>query len=291
MIAEGVVHSTTVGDGRNLAWTESGDPDGPAVIALHGTPGSRHTFAVDEEAWRSVSVRLICPDRPGYGDSPAPPQADLATFAHDIEQLADHLGLDRFAVLGHSGGGPYAAACAGLLRDHVTRLLLVSTIGPPTSGPTPLSPRDPNARLIAFIRRCPRLANVALTSAGFAMSRWPDRAITALTKPMPDCDRAIAERPAIHRALSLDLTTSGSSIGGAFGRDLLLFGQPWPVRPADITVPTEIWHGTQDRNAPIEAARRLHRHIAGSTLHELDAGHFLIYDHIAAIVRGVARSD
>src|SRR4051794_21726491 len=119
-----------LGGGRRLCFRDSGSDDLLPVIALHGTPGSRLKFVNAEAEAKSLGVRLITPDRWGYGRSDAPLRPALERYGADIEQLTSQLGIDTFAVLGLSGGGPYAAAVAATLGSRVRRLALVSPVGP-----------------------------------------------------------------------------------------------------------------------------------------------------------------
>src|SRR5512147_1031413 len=97
----------TLKDGRTLGYAEFGEPTGTPVIGFHGMPGSRLMMQTLEKAAQINSVRLIAPDRPGYGLSQANPHGTLLGYVDDVVQLVDALQLDRFAVLGVSGGGPY----------------------------------------------------------------------------------------------------------------------------------------------------------------------------------------
>src|SRR5438309_1703719 len=94
------------------------------------------TFAPQSETAARHGVRLIAPDRPGYGHSTYHPGRTYETWARDVGQLADHLGLDRFAVLGHSSGGPNAAACARFLGDRLVGCAIVSGPAPPEAKVT-----------------------------------------------------------------------------------------------------------------------------------------------------------
>ena len=116
-------------DGRALAYAEWGAPDGFPVFGFHGSPGSRRTH-LGEEAPRSADVRLILPDRPGFGLSDPQPGRALLDWPRDVAALADHLGVDRFAVYGFSGGGPYALACAWAMPERVTAAAVVGGEGP-----------------------------------------------------------------------------------------------------------------------------------------------------------------
>jgi pimeloyl-ACP methyl ester carboxylesterase len=93
-------------DGRRLGFVECGEPDGSPMFDFHGNPGSRLSFWGDEDVIRAAGVRLIGVDRPGIGLSDPEPGRDVAAWARDVAVLAGALGLDRFAVLGHSVGGP-----------------------------------------------------------------------------------------------------------------------------------------------------------------------------------------
>ncbi|MFB6161403.1 MAG: alpha/beta fold hydrolase, partial [Haloferacaceae archaeon] len=120
-------------DGRTLAYAVAGDPDGAPVVAHHGTPGSRLFAALLAAAARETGVRLVVPDRPGYGRSDPPPDGwSWADWPAAFEALAAAESLDRVAALGFSGGGPFALAAG--TRDRTTRVALVSALAPPTAG-------------------------------------------------------------------------------------------------------------------------------------------------------------
>jgi pimeloyl-ACP methyl ester carboxylesterase len=116
-------------DGRDLAFCEWGSPTGSPVFFLHGTPGSRYFRHAGGEYDR-IGMRVITFDRPGYGRSTRDPGRTVAAGAGDVAAVADHLGLDRFAAVGASGGGPYALATAAVLPDRVTRCATVVGGGP-----------------------------------------------------------------------------------------------------------------------------------------------------------------
>ena len=120
----------TLADGRLLTWWSYGDPDGTPVIFSHGLSDSRLIRNPDDELTASLGVRMIAADQPGVGGSSRQPGRRMADWGADMEQLADHLGLARFAVAGHSGGGPHALAVAAHLPDRVALGVLASPVGP-----------------------------------------------------------------------------------------------------------------------------------------------------------------
>ena len=99
-------------DGRNLSFTEYGDAQGCPIFAFHGLPGSRLWFNENDEVSNSLGIRLITVDRPGFGNSDPKPKRSFLDFSKDIEELCQQLSINSYSVLGISGGGVYAAACA-----------------------------------------------------------------------------------------------------------------------------------------------------------------------------------
>ena len=116
----------TLPDGRRLAYTEWGLPDGKPVLFFHGVPGSR-LWCPDEEATSAAGVRLIAPERPGSGRSDPLQGRTLADWPKDVEALADALEISSFGSSGVSAGGPYAAACASLIPGRLRGVALVSS--------------------------------------------------------------------------------------------------------------------------------------------------------------------
>jgi pimeloyl-ACP methyl ester carboxylesterase len=117
-------------DGGRLAYTEWGDPAGRPVLEFRGLPSSRRGDALDLAALTRAGVRRITVDRPGVGFSDPQPGRTMLDWPNNVRAVADTLGLKSFAVLGTSGGGPYAAACAFALPDRVNRAVIVSGLGP-----------------------------------------------------------------------------------------------------------------------------------------------------------------
>ena len=102
-------------DGRKLGYAQYGSLNGRAVFYLHGTPGARLEAAAYDQKAKDIGARIIGVDRPGLGWSSPHPGRKMLDHPKDIEHLAGHLGLDEYGVLGMSGGGPYALACAASL--------------------------------------------------------------------------------------------------------------------------------------------------------------------------------
>jgi pimeloyl-ACP methyl ester carboxylesterase len=117
-------------DGRRLAVHVSGDQDGKPVFYLHGTPGSRIGPRPTDETLQELGVRLISFDRPGYGLSDRLESRRVVDVAADVDAIASAFELERFAVLGRSGGGPHALACAARLGSRVTCAAALVSLAP-----------------------------------------------------------------------------------------------------------------------------------------------------------------
>lgn len=274
-------------DGRHLAYTEYGDPDGDPVIGFHGTPGGRHQLAPLDEDARRVGVRLIVPDRPGYGDSDLVPDRALADWPGDVADLVDHLGLDRFAILGISGGGPHALACAADLGDRVTATAIASGVAPfgwddvAEELPPLLRP------VVALVLRTPLLG--ALIGLGLWLLRtWPRLVLAAYRRWLPPADVAVLDRPGL-----VDLYLAGAhrmspTAARAAEQDLRLFMQPWQIDLAAIQTPVHVWHGDADKMVPVADGRWTAGQVADATFHLCrDGGHLCVVTWAEPILEGL----
>jgi pimeloyl-ACP methyl ester carboxylesterase len=125
----------TLADGRLLQVSDSDDGDGGPTVLWH--QGSPHTAALLPplvEAARRRGIRLVTYARPSYGTSSPNRGRDVASAADDARQIMDALGIERFATMGYSGGGPHALACAALLPDRVTSVVTLAGVGPFTDS-------------------------------------------------------------------------------------------------------------------------------------------------------------
>ncbi len=275
-------------DGRRLGYAEYGDPTGIPVFAFHGTPGSRFMFRLVHGPALQLGLRIIAPDRPGFGLSDFQPGRTLAAWKSDVSALADSLGLDRFAVAGISGGGPYAAACAALLPERVMAAALISPIGPlhPPEGPD----RLPRAQLVTF-RMLPH-ATSAMRAAFFASRimflRIPDPMYRAVMARATASDQPILSRPEIRtNILAGVLEGLRPGIQGVV-QEMKIFASPWNIPFGAIEAPVLLWQGTADNNVPVAASLRLAEIIPGCELFRLDgAGHYWIFNHVEEVLTAI----
>ncbi len=273
-------------DGRGLAWMDLGAPDGAPVMAFHGTPGSRLQLALGDAPARAVGVRLLVPDRPGYGLSTYQRRRSLAGWADDVVQLADHVGLERFAVMGVSGGGPHAAACARYLPERVSAAGIVSGVAPLAARASEAGMTPIDVLLARVSRRVPALARPLFAAQAALDRRWPERVLTMMERELGPADAATLRRPEVRAAFLSDMRSASRSTGAAIARDYALFVRDWGFRLDDITVPVHLWHGDADRDVPVVQARRQAEAIPGAVLHVVPGeGHLLLASRLGEILR------
>jgi pimeloyl-ACP methyl ester carboxylesterase len=271
-------------DGRALGYEEWGRGDGVPILGFGGTTMSRLAHLGDE-APEAAGVRLILVDRPGYGHSDFQPGRRLLDWPGDIVQLADALGLERFAVFGMSGGGPHAAACAYALPGRVSALGLVSSPGPAWDRPELRYSLPPHRQpLIEVAARDPDEAARQLLDD--CRRELEDLA----ARPDDDAGWEVTASPAVNARFRASLFETLARGPEGYAHDLfLLFVTPWGFRPEEISVPTLIWHGDRDLAVPLGVGEFFDRTIPRSSLHVLPGeGHLLLWSHAEEILASLA---
>jgi pimeloyl-ACP methyl ester carboxylesterase len=265
-------------DGRTLAWEEYGPADGAAIMFFHGTPSSRRALRRDAALLDAHQARVIAVDRPGYGLSTFQPRRRLDGWAGDVRHLADHLGLERFGVIGHSGGGPHALVCARFLGDRVG---VAVTVG----GFCPLGPkgkRAPAESIGMVATRAPWAATAVFRLTFATHHRWPEQSVRMTTRMLPAADREVLRDP---EAQAEYMTASSPTAAEAAAQDLALMVGDWGFKLKDIVVPVHAWHGTEDFNVPFAHSEYVTGEIAGAQLHRVDgAGHLIMSSQLKDIL-------
>lgn len=302
------LHQTiTLPDGRALGFAEYGDPAGAPILYFHGFPSSRLEAQPVASMLSLLGVRLIALDRPGFGLSSPQPGRRIIDWAEDVRSFARGVGVDRFAVLGTSGGGPYALACAHALPRN-----MVAGVGLFASGP----PWEAGAQLMSRTRRVARAMAVRTpgamavgTSAMISALRWIatrevvarriDKWFAAAAAAAEESDKtgtgtSDTKSEGVSKAESKGIATEEETdrvaaiaaqreetlrivldepfCQGATAavEELRLLSDPdWGFRLEDVAYdPVRIWHGAEDANAPIAAIRYLAERVPHAVLTE-----------------------
>jgi pimeloyl-ACP methyl ester carboxylesterase len=274
----------TLTDGRTLGYAEYGAPAGTPVFFFPGTPSGRLFHHPDESIAISLGARMITVDRPGFGLSDFQPKRSLLDFAQDVVQLAETLELDRFAVAGISGGGPYVAACAFKIPERLTAAGIVSGVGP-TDGPEGTRGMSRERRLgVIVARHVPWLTRPLLWRVSNPQ-RGGERYFEKIVAQSSVRDRAILARPEVKSMLIRNwLEATRDGVRG-YAWESVIFSRPWGFRLEDIRMQVHLWHGEDDLSIPVSVARHVAAAIPNchaTFIHE--EGHFLLFDHWREII-------
>lgn len=272
-------------DGRRLAFREFGDRGGMPVLGFHGTPGSSLMLRFLNEAAGGLGIRLIAPDRPGFGGSSPMPDRRLLDWPDDTARLLDELGLERASVMGISGGGPYALATAWALPKRVAALVIVSGMGP-VAGPdaTPDLPAR-YQRLVRFGDRAIKAARAVFAVEGLAWRHLPRLVYARMVAASPSVDRRVLRQPGVGVSVR-DAIRDGFRQGGRASADeFVLLSRPWGFQLAEVRCPVILWHGEHDRLTPIPMARQMAARLPDCRPRiRSDAGHFFAFAEPEAIL-------
>jgi pimeloyl-ACP methyl ester carboxylesterase len=278
-------------DGRVLAYEEYGDRQGKPLFFFHGTPGSR-MFHPPEDMTRGMGVRLICVDRPGYGGSTFQAGRSFLDWPNDVSALADALTIRTFAVAGHSGGGPYALACAWGLPDRISAAAVLSGAGPvdapgTAEGLTPL-----HSLAFKIGRYSPWFLTHALTWFFFRKAAAdPALAIDTDARDRSQADEEVLKIPGVREnCIESDIEAYRQGLRG-FSWDVRLLTRPCAFALEEIRIPVHLWHGTDDHFTTTGMARYMAAKIpkCKSYIYE-NEGHMLLiprWKEILAAILGM----
>src|ERR1022692_2732822 len=254
--------------GRRLCVEVFGDPDGIPIFLLHGTPGSRLGPRPRGQVLHRLGVRLITFDRPGYGRSDRLPGRRGAGVAAGVEAIADKYGLDRFAVVGRSGGGPHALACAALLPRRTTRAAVLVGLAPHGADGLDWFDGMAKSNVMEFTAAVTGYDGIAarLKPAADTIRANPASLIASLQAELPDPDRRVVADSGIRSMLMATYAEALRTSAYGWIDDALAFCSPWGFDPAAVTIPVLVWHGARDVFSPASHARWLADRIPGATV-------------------------
>ncbi|MBA2521072.1 MAG: alpha/beta hydrolase [Chloroflexia bacterium] len=237
-------------DGRVLRVHDSADDSATSTFTLlwhHGSPQTGAPLAPLLAAAADRGIRLLSYGRPSYGGSSPQPDRDVASAGSDVAHLADALGLGRFAMMGASGGGPHALACAALLPARVSGVACLAGLAPFAAD-----------GIDWFGGMAGDGASLRAAVAGRAARERYEA--TAEFNPESFTARDYAALAGAWSSLSEDVGLAAAAGGDGVIADDLAFVAPWGFSVADITAPVLIVQGGQDRVVPPAHGDWLLRH-------------------------------
>lgn len=277
----------TMPAGRRLEVREYGDPGGHPTFFFHGLIGSHHQASYVDEAARQAGIRVIAPNRPGVGRSEFVARTTPLEVVPDVEELARTLGLDRFSVIGLSGGTPYAMAVLRRLSDRVQTATILSGMGP--SGlPGALRGMDVRRRMIlALGARRTALARQFFEKTEKSYRQSARTFLDRLIRTWSAADREIFRRSEVYDLFMKDLEEVFSNPRATEGLAQELAIYRWRgLSPRDLSASHRVtlWHGLSDNIVPPSMAWVMARVVPNAEAHLLPGGHFMAIDAAEAII-------
>jgi pimeloyl-ACP methyl ester carboxylesterase len=250
-----------------------GEDDRLVVFWHHGTPNLGEPPQPLFAAASRRGIRWVSYDRPGYGGSTPFPGRSVASAAADVSRIAEVMEIGRFAVMGHSGGGPPALACGALLPDRVLGAVSISSLAPF------------QAKGLDWFG--------GMAAAGAAELHAAIKGRTTLERHLAatDFDPELFT-PADHQALAGEWSWLNRIVELGLERgidgmvdDDLSFLAPWGFELQDLLPPVLILQGGQDRIVPRAHGRWLANQIPGAEIWlQPSAGHIsILYSAEAAL--------
>ena len=273
-------------DGRVLAFATYGDPAGTPLLLFHGIPSCRLMHPGEADC-AELGVRLVVPDRPGFGRSDPQPGRTLLDWANDVRELTAALGIDRFAIAGASGGAPFVAATAWRLGPRITRAAIIAGSGP-VDAPGAMAGMALERRLGYWLaRRLPRLFRKVLELRGDPHGD-PEGFFANYTRHNPPSDQAILALPKVREMFLRTYAEATRQGPDAFAWEVTLASRPWGFALEEIAAPLTLWHGDADNSTPLGMARAVAARIPDARLQVLPGeGHLIHFAHWRWILEDV----
>ncbi len=279
--------SVRLRDGRRVCYAQYGVTDGFPVLNAHGGLACRLDVAAADSIAKDIGIRLISPDRPGIGGSDHKAGRTILDWADDVTELMDLISVDRFAVMGWSMGGQYAAAVGRALVPRVSRVAIIA-------GALPLTEPGVFARLPTFDRvytrlsqRAPWAARLCFRSMGLAAGAFPAWYGRAAAGGLGDADGKVIRDEGYGAFARMSAEAMRQPEGVV--EDYRAWMRPWGFAPEDLAVPVEVWAGEQDELVDKAWEIELARRIPGASLQLRQGGHFLAHLHYGEIFNNLMR--
>ena len=263
-------------EGRTVAISHYGVKTGEPAFFCHGWPSSRTMGELADAAARELDLHIISPDRPGIRDSSFHAERTLLDWPPLLAEIADHLGIGQFKIIGISGGAPYTLAAAYALPARVRAVAVVS-------GAPPLAEITDRGGLLRLYRWLlffyPRHREFLRFSfhvaRPFLSLKLPVRFRPMLLKLLQPCDASVLRDIAAFEACFESQRQAWRTSADGLMTDAEIYAQPWGFPVEEITIPVRLWHGKKDRSFHWELARGLGARIPNCTTHLVDnEGHY-----------------
>lgn len=263
-------------DGRQVGYLRLGAPEGQPFLYFHGMPGSCYEALLLQHQASAQNLSLIAIDRPGYGLSDMCQRHSVLDWSRDVAMITDILGLERFGIIGVSGGGPFALACAHALAERITSIGIICGLGPVFNQLLLNDMSFFSRRAFSLEQAFPKLFRLLYAFPSQSLSRTAPRlAVRLLARHYGGMDGEVLLREDVQRILAENLTRAFSQGSDAATQDIHLYQQLWGFELSEITAGIQLWHGTGDRVVPASHSEFIAEQLPNAVLTLVPgAGHF-----------------
>ena len=281
-----LLESVKLSDGRSLSFARFGDPSGKPVFYFHGFPGSRLEPQSNHDAYLKACIQLLALDRPGIGHSTRKNKRKLLDWPDDVVEVAKILKLEKFSILGVSGGGPYALACARAIPGYLNKVTVACGLGPIDAPNATSGMMLSNRVLFRYGKFFPPVLHLSTFLMVRQLSSKPAKGLKKFVEGLPEPDRLVLSKTDAQDFVAASAVEGVRQGSGPLLEEIGIYSRSWGFKLEDLNVPVSLFQGEVDIDVPASMARHQASLIPDCEINLYpDDGHFsLLVNHIDEII-------
>ena len=281
-----LLESVKLSDGRSLSFARFGDPSGKPVFYFHGFPGSRLEPQSNHDAFLKAGIQLLALDRPGLGHSTRKNMRKLLDWPDDVVEIAKILKLEKFSILGVSGGGPYALACARAIPGYLNKVTVACGLGPIDAPNATSGMMLSNRVLFRYGKFFPPVLHLSTFLMVRQLSSKPAKGLKKFVEGLPEPDRLVLSKTDAQDFVAASAVEGVRQGSGPLLEEIGIYSRSWGFKLEDLNVPVSLFQGEVDIDVPASMARHQASLIPDCEINLYpDDGHFsLLVNHIDEII-------
>lgn len=281
-----LLETVKLSDGRSLSFARFGDPSGKPVFYFHGFPGSRLEPQSNHDAFLKAGIQLLALDRPGIGHSTRKNKRKLLDWPDDVVEIAKILKLEKFSILGVSGGGPYALACARAIPGYLNKVTVACGLGPIDAPNATSGMMLSNRVLFRYGKFFPPVLHLSTFLMVRQLSSKPAKGLKKFVEGLPEPDRLVLSKTDAQDFVAASAVEGVRQGSGPLLEEIGIYSRSWGFKLEDLNVPVSLFQGEVDIDVPASMARHQASLIPDCEINLYpDDGHFsLLVNHIDEII-------
>jgi len=281
-----LLESVKLSDGRSLSFARFGDPSGKPVFYFHGFPGSRLEPQSNHDAFLKAGIQLLALDRPGIGHSTRKNKRKLLDWPDDVVEIAKIIKLEKFSILGVSGGGPYALACARAIPGYLNKVTVACGLGPIDAPNATSGMMLSNRVLFRYGKFFPPVLHLSTFLMVRQLSSKPAKGLKKFVEGLPEPDRLVLSKTDAQDFVAASAVEGVRQGSGPLLEEIGIYSRSWGFKLEDLNVPVSLFQGEVDIDVPASMARHQASLIPDCEINLYpNDGHFsLLVNHIDEII-------